>query len=244
MICVGPDFVMTVRHDDFSRLTGVRKEMDADPHHLRLGPFALVLANADHVVDGYRDVSVRVETDIDSTEEQILSPRSTTDIDQIYLLKREILELRRAVNPLSDALHEIVSEDKDLICKEVLRYLRDVIDHQTMAAERINTCDELLTSLVTAALGPDEHAAEPRPAEDFGLGRDRFYAHHAGRHLRHDLRGHAGDALDVGLPRGAWGDGHGLRAAPPHLPSQPLAVNSEPSRSDVEDALYSADREV
>ncbi|MCW2735344.1 MAG: hypothetical protein JWR13_6160, partial [Mycobacterium sp.] len=45
-----------------------------------------------------------------------------------------------------------VSEYKDLICKEVLRYLRDVIDHQTLAAERINTYDELLTSLVTAAL--------------------------------------------------------------------------------------------
>jgi magnesium transporter len=136
MVLVGPDFVVTVRHGDFSGLAGVRKEMDADPHHLRLGPFAIMHAIADHVVDDYRDVSLRMET----------------DIDQIYLLKREILELRRAVNPLSDALHEIVSEYKDLICKEVLRYLRDVIDHQTMAAERINTYDELLTSLVTAAL--------------------------------------------------------------------------------------------
>jgi magnesium transporter len=152
MIFVGPDFVVTVRHGDFSGLTGVRKEMDADPHHLRLGPFAIMHAIADHVVDDYRDVSLRVETDIDAMEEQIISPRSTTDVDQIYLLKREILELRRAVNPLSDALHEIVSEYQDLIGKEVLRYLRDVIDHQTMAAERINTYDELLTSLVTAAL--------------------------------------------------------------------------------------------
>ncbi|MDT5402149.1 MAG: magnesium transporter [Mycobacterium sp.] len=152
VIFVGPDFVVTVRHGDFSGLTGVRKEMDADPHHLRLGPFAIMHAIADHVVDDYRDVSLRVETDIDAMEEQIISPRSTTDVDQIYLLKREILELRRAVNPLSDALHEIVSEYQDLIGKEVLRYLRDVIDHQTMAAERINTYDELLTSLVTAAL--------------------------------------------------------------------------------------------
>jgi magnesium transporter len=31
--------------------------------------------------------------------------------------------------------------------------LRDVIDHQALAAERINTHDELLTSLVTVALG-------------------------------------------------------------------------------------------
>jgi magnesium transporter len=151
-IFVGPDFVVTVRHGDFSGLTGVRKDMEADPRHLRLGPFAIMHAIADHVVDDYRDVSLQVEADIDSMEEQIFSPRSTTDIDQIYLLKREILELRRAVNPLSDALHEIVSEYKDLISKEVVRYLRDVIDHQTLAAERINTYDELLTSLVTAAL--------------------------------------------------------------------------------------------
>jgi magnesium transporter len=76
----------------------------------------------------------------------------TTDIDQVYLLKREILELRRAVNPLSVALQQIASDDNDLIGKELLRHLPDVIDHQTVAAERINSYDELLTSLVTAAL--------------------------------------------------------------------------------------------
>jgi magnesium transporter len=152
MVFVGPDFVVTVRHGDFSGLAGVRKEMDADPHQLRLGPFAIMHAIADHVVDDYRDVTLQMETDIDVIEEQIFSPRNTTEIDQIYLLKREIVELRRAVNPLSDALREIVSDDRDLIGKEVLRYLRDVIDHQTVAAERINGYDELLTSLVTAAL--------------------------------------------------------------------------------------------
>jgi magnesium transporter len=152
MIFVGPDFVVTVRHGDFSGLAGVRKEMDADPHQLKLGPFAIMHAIADHIVDDYRDVALRLETDIDVIEEQIFSPRSTTEVDQIYLLKREILELRRAVNPLSAALREIVTDHRDLICKEVLRHLRDVIDHQTLAAERINSYDELLTSLVTAAL--------------------------------------------------------------------------------------------
>jgi magnesium transporter len=152
MIFVGRDFVVTVRHGDFSGLAGVRMQLDDDPHQLRLGPFAIMHAIADHVVDDYREVSLRVETDIDLIEEQIFAPRSATEIDQIYLLKREVLELRRAVNPLSDALQEIVSDNKDLICKEVLRHLRDVIDHQTLAAERINSYDELLTSLLTAAL--------------------------------------------------------------------------------------------
>ena len=84
MIFVGPDFVVTVRRGDFSELTGVRREMDADPHRLRLGPFAIMHAIADHVVDDYRDVALRVEADVDMVEEQIFAPRSTTEIDQIY----------------------------------------------------------------------------------------------------------------------------------------------------------------
>ncbi|MET0699595.1 MAG: magnesium/cobalt transporter CorA [Mycobacterium sp.] len=152
MIFVGADFLVTVRHGDFSGLVGVRRELDADPHQLRLGPFAIMHAIADHVVDDYRDVALQVQSDIDTVEEQIFAPRATTNIEQIYLLKREIAQLRRAVNPLSEALARVVSDNKDLICKEVLRYFRDVIDHQSLAAERIDSYDELLTSLVQAAL--------------------------------------------------------------------------------------------
>jgi len=151
VIVVGPDFVVTVRHGDSSALTAVRRQLDADPGRLRLGPFAIMHAVADHVVDAYRDVSLRLETDVDAIEEQVLSPRGATEIDQTYLLKRELLELRRAVSPLSAALQDIVTDDEDLICQEVLRRLRDVIDHQLLAAERINGYDELLTSLLAAA---------------------------------------------------------------------------------------------
>ena len=75
-----------------------------------------------------------------------------TDIEQIYLLKREVVELRRAVAPLSVELRRIHSDHKDLLSKEVLRYMRDVIDHQTPAADRIASYDEMLSSLVQAAL--------------------------------------------------------------------------------------------
>jgi magnesium transporter len=44
------------------------------------------------------------------------------------------------------------SEHKDLISKEVRRYLRDVADHQTHVADQIASYDENLSSLVQAAL--------------------------------------------------------------------------------------------
>jgi magnesium transporter len=152
MIFVGPQFVVTVRHGDHSGLAGVRKEMDHNPEHLLLGPYAVMHAIADHVVDHYTEVTCLMERDIDTIEYETFSSESKTEIEQIYLLKREVVELRRAVSPLSVALARIPADHKDLVSKEVLRYLRDVLDHATAAADLITSYDEMLSSLVQAAL--------------------------------------------------------------------------------------------
>lgn len=71
----------------------------------------------------------------------------------IYLLKREVVELRRAVAPLVTDLERIGTDHEDLINVEIRRYMRDVLDHTIKASERIASYDELLSSLVQAALG-------------------------------------------------------------------------------------------
>jgi magnesium transporter len=152
MIFVGKDFVVTVRHGEHGGLADVRKQMDADPDHMRLGPYAVMHVIADYVVDHYLEVTQLMETDIDAIEEVAFSPEHRTEIEPIYLLKREVVELRRCVNPLSVPFQRIQSEHKDLISKEVRRYLRDVGDHQTQAADQIASYDENLSSLVQAAL--------------------------------------------------------------------------------------------
>ena len=152
MVFVGKDFVITVRHGEHGGLSEVRKRMDADPDQLRLGPYAVMHAIADYVVDHYVEVTRLMECDIDAIEEVAFSPGRTLDVEPIYLLKREVVELRRCVNPLSAAFQRMQSENRDLISKEVRRYLRDVGDHQTAAADQINSYDDMLNSLVQAAL--------------------------------------------------------------------------------------------
>src|ERR1700694_4278993 len=144
MIFVGPDFVVTVRHGEHSGLATVAKHLEACPALLKLGPYAVVHAIADHVVDSYLDVTDRVETDIDTMEEDIFSPLTETKIECISLLKRERLTL---------ALQRMSTDHNDLISIEVRRYLRDVLDHNILASDRITSYDELLGSLVEAALG-------------------------------------------------------------------------------------------
>jgi magnesium transporter len=153
MVFVGRDFVVTVRHGDHTGLREVRRNLEAQPDQLRLGPPAVMHAIADHVVDSYRTVTAAMEVDVDTIEETTFSPTSKTDIEPIYLLKREVVELRRAVSPLTDDLEWLIKDNSDLLVKEVRRQMRDVLDHQILAAEQIAEYDEMLSSLVHAALG-------------------------------------------------------------------------------------------
>jgi magnesium transporter len=152
MIFVGSDFVITIRHGEHGGLATVRKQMDANPDQMRLGPYAVMHAVADYVVDHYLAVTRLMEADIDAVEEAAFTPSQRTDIEPIYQIKREVVALRRCVNPLSVPFARMLSEHKDLISKEVRRYLRDVADHQANAAEQIAGYDDMLSSLVQAAL--------------------------------------------------------------------------------------------
>ncbi len=152
MIFVSKNFVVTVRHGEHSGLAAVRKRMEADPEQMRLGPFAVMHAIADYVVDRYVEVTNLMESDIDVIEEVAFAPGTRTDVEPIYQIKREVVELRRAVAPLTVPFDRMQNDYRDLISKEVRRYLRDVADHQTRAAEQIAGYDELLSSLVQAAL--------------------------------------------------------------------------------------------
>ena len=152
MVFLGPDFVITVRHGDHSSLRRVRRTLEADPEQLALGPAAVLHAIADHVVDSYLDVTTAIEDDIEEMETQVFAPRSNVDSEQIYVMKREVLELRRAVVPLGAPVRKLTEGYSSLVPHDVRSYFRDVDDHLVTATERIGGFNELLTTLIDAAL--------------------------------------------------------------------------------------------
>ena len=152
MVFLGRDFVITVRHGEHSGLQEVRRRLEADPAQLAQGPSTVLHAIADHVVDGYLAVTAAIEDDIDELEREVFTPRSAPDAERIYAMKREVLELRRAVVPLGGPLRKLTEGYSALVPHEVRSYFRDVDDHLVTVTERIASFNELLTTLVDAAL--------------------------------------------------------------------------------------------
>ncbi len=115
------------------------------------GPWAVAHAICDRLVDSYLHVSTAMEVDLDVLEELVFAPHTASRIAQIYQLKRELMEFKRAVAPLQRPMAALI-EDKTLLSKEIRRYFRDVNDHLLQVTERIAAYDDLINSILQARL--------------------------------------------------------------------------------------------
>ncbi|QDQ10927.1 magnesium/cobalt transporter CorA [Streptomyces spectabilis] len=154
MVFVGREFVITVRHGRHGSLGPLREQLESTPEQLAQGPAAVLHAIADHVVDDYLDVTEAVQADIDEVESEVFSSTGarTADPGRIYQLKRELLELKRAVVPLARPLQVLATQPIRVIAPEIQAYFRDVDDHLKRVTEQIAAFDELLNSILQAHL--------------------------------------------------------------------------------------------
>ena len=148
-VFLGPNFVLTVRHSDAPDLARVRHRMEDDPELLARGPEAVLYAILDSVVDGYAPVVAGLQKDIDEIETQVF--RGDPSVSRrIYELSQEVIEFQRAARPTLSLLDNLVAGfGKYGTDEELQRYLRDVADHLTIVAERVDGFRQMLGDILT-----------------------------------------------------------------------------------------------
>ncbi|MGW5647742.1 magnesium/cobalt transporter CorA [Saccharopolyspora sp. NPDC003752] len=146
---IGTNFVLTVRHGQSPDLSAVRRRMEDDPDLLRRGPEAVLYAVLDNVVDGYAPVIAGLQNDIDEIETEVFEAKPNVS-RRIYELSREVIEFQRATQPLLAILRSLEAGfQKYGIDEELQRYLRDVADHATTVAERVDGFRQMLDNILT-----------------------------------------------------------------------------------------------
>ncbi|GAA1975314.1 magnesium/cobalt transporter CorA [Terrabacter lapilli] len=153
MLFIGDRFVVTVRHGQGNPLAEVRQRLEAMPKRLRLGPMTVLHAVMDSVVDNYTVVDREVRQDLEQIEEQVFASDAGGDANTIYRLKREVLEFRRASQPLTDTLAHFMDPVRGGgVGKELLPFFRDVADHLRLVNDHVESYDRLLTDVLSAHL--------------------------------------------------------------------------------------------
>lgn len=150
---LGQKFLVTIRHGSSLSYVDVRARCESTPHLLQKGPAFALYSVMDFIVDQYFPVIDALEEELAGLEEKIFeqtSKRETTQ--QIYQLKRQLLDVKRAVSPLLDICNKLMRFDLKLVDDETRPYFRDVYDHSVRINEMIDNARELLSTALEANL--------------------------------------------------------------------------------------------
>jgi magnesium transporter len=147
---LGHDYVVTVWHGDRDDLERARTTLDEMPVALSHGPAAVLWAVCDAVVNTYESVSTSIEADVDRIEAAVFGARCTSEAERIYMLKREVLEMRRAVVPLREPIEQFARADLVHVDPDAAVYFRNVAGHVARVCEQTDSLDKLLGSALDA----------------------------------------------------------------------------------------------
>jgi magnesium transporter len=146
MLFIGDHFVVTVRHGAGAALSDTRKTLEAHPERLCWGPTSVQYAVMDRVVDEYETVLTGLDNDIDEIESQVFAGGRHNHAERIFKLKREVLEFRRAIRPLADAVESLTEHE------HAGEHFRDVQDHLIRVGDHVESYETILVSALNANL--------------------------------------------------------------------------------------------
>lgn len=156
-VFVGPWYAVTVRFGQIGDLHSIRKRLETTPELRSHGPVSVVYAVLDQIVDGYLSVTDEVSIDVENLESAVFAQdRSASTPNSIYRLKRENVEVRRAVGPLVTSAHSFVGEQVPWIPAELRPYFRDIGDHILRVNDAVESADSLLMTMLMASTSLQE----------------------------------------------------------------------------------------
>ncbi|MBF1989267.1 magnesium/cobalt transporter CorA [Fischerella thermalis] len=116
------------------------------------GPDYLAYALMDAIIDGFFPVLEKYGERIEDLEDEVISQPTPKTLKKIYKVKRELLQLRRAIWPQRNLLHTLIQDDNEIISNEVRVYLRDCYDHAVQVIDMVETYRELASGLMDVYL--------------------------------------------------------------------------------------------
>jgi len=148
---VGPNFIVSVRHGSSVSYADVRMRCENSPTLLGKGQGFALYAIMDFIIDKYFPVVNDLEQELEKLEDSIFKEKPSRETtEQIYQLKRELLEVKRAVSPMVDICNRLMRFDIVFISEDTRPYFRDVYDSVIRINEIMDNTRELLNTALEA----------------------------------------------------------------------------------------------
>jgi magnesium transporter len=153
-IFLGKNYVVTVHREAIAAVATVERLWPEwlDRADKAAGSGMLAYLLIDTIVDDYLPILDDMSDRMDDLEDKIFGDFDAGSIEEIFLIKKELVFLRRAVAPLRDVFNTLLRREQPIFEREIYPYFQDVFDHLIRVADNIDSLRDLLGSTMDAYL--------------------------------------------------------------------------------------------
>ncbi|WP_089176399.1 magnesium/cobalt transporter CorA [Bosea sp. AS-1] len=152
-VFLGRGYIVSVRHGASTSYKSVRQHWETCPTSLAKGEDFILYAILDFIVDNYMPVLEAIHEEVEEIEDKVLAkPMARSDIERLYMLRRDLLRLRNAIMPLLDVCQRLTNGNVPQVRPTLAPMFRDVTDHLRTVQEKIDSLREVLAFAFEASL--------------------------------------------------------------------------------------------
>lgn len=102
----------------------------------------------DAVVDYYFIILEQFGENLEEIENSLIHTPQKTDLNKVHIIRREALELRRAIYPMRELVNSLGNLDNKIMSPETKVYIRDLYDHTIQTIETVEVFRETAVGLI------------------------------------------------------------------------------------------------
>jgi len=148
-LIVGKDYVISLQEKEGDILEGLRMRIRNSKGKIRkLGSDYLMYGILDTIVDYYFSVLEHIGEKIENMEGELMQSASQELLNKIYMLKQELVFLRKSIWPMREVINILQRAEHSLIDESTSIYLRDVYDHTVQVVETVETFRDMSSGML------------------------------------------------------------------------------------------------
>lgn len=147
---LGKNFLVTVHYEDHRIFDFLYNRAEKDERLMSRGADFLFHAVIDGIVDNYNATLDIFQFDVDQVEDDVLGEPDEEMVKTIYMLRRDIVHLRRIVMPQKEVLSKLAGKNFKQIGSRSAVYFSDIHDHLLRVDDIANFQRDMLNSSLEA----------------------------------------------------------------------------------------------
>ena len=146
---LGTNYLLSFQEKEGDFFDGFRERVRQDLGRVRkMKADYLLYRLVDIIIDQYYAVLENIGSRIESIEDAIVHKAESEHFKDIQRLKKELIYLRKALNPLRDAIGSLKKGESNFISQQNIRYYADLYDHVNQLIGSLDTYRDLTASLM------------------------------------------------------------------------------------------------